>query len=463
MGTNSGRYSKFQERLKKIVRNRVKKKKKDVEQELNSQELQKQFINNKVFEIHNVITRNTNRNVKNVYVNRKVGKNKDKVVSNISEERNDTTFYDINNNKVGSKSRDKELNDLKVELVNKIRNSFEDKLDRIEVLESELYLIGIDNNEAHTMKKLVELKKKINELILELNKMIDEYNLYNKHYYMDNFIGIEDKIIENDIINYRELLDSFSAEKDFVKEYKMLDEFKKLYVNLVDIKNNTDNLIIENENRIQEVDIRDTKYKLIVEDIIKLDDIEKDCLEKINKQNKYLSELSTKINVINKHEYITTHLKGLGELVSQGLKFIGLKMLSPLSGIIPSIAVNTLMTKKVIGDMYNNLHYEDIKHVCYSAVNYESELSSKIVDIGYTEELINSTLTDIKKLREEFLLQYNSNIPGYSDTLKKINDIENVIYRNQNKVNIVKNKLIKNKKLNEDKMIKVKKLNEKMN
>ena len=51
-------------------------------------------------------------------------------------------------------------------------------------------------------------------------------------------------------------------------------------------------------------------------------------------------------------------------------------MLSPLSGIIPSIAVNTLMTKKVIGDMYNNLHYEDIKHVCYSAVNYESELSS---------------------------------------------------------------------------------------
>ena len=313
MGTNSGRYSKFQERLKKIVRNRVKKKKKDVEQELNPQELQKQFINNKVFEIHNVITRNTNRNVKNVYVNRKVGKNKDKVVSNISEERNDTTFFDINNNKVGSKSRDKELNDLKVELVNKIRNSFEDKLDRIEVLESELYLIGIDNNEAHTMKKLVELKKKINELILELNKMIDEYNLYNKHYYMDNFIGIEDKIIENDIINYRELLDSFSAEKDFVKEYKMLDEFKKLYVNLVDIKNNTDNLIIENENRIQEVDISDTKYKRIVEDIIKLDDIEKDCLEKIDKQNKYLSELSTKINVINKHEYITTHLKGLGE------------------------------------------------------------------------------------------------------------------------------------------------------
>ena len=228
-------------------------------------------------------------------------------------------------------------------------------------------------------------------------------------------------------------------------------------------RKNPSNLIVENECKIQEVDIRDVKYKRIVEEVIKLDDVEKDCLDKIDRHNKYLSELASKIDIINRQEYVTTHLKGLGELVGQGLKFIGLKMLSPLSGIIPSIAVNTLMTKKVIGDMYNNLHYEEVKHVSYSVVNYDSELASKIVDIGYTEELINSTLKDIKKLREDFLLQYNSNIPGYSDTLKKINDIENIIYRNQNKVNIVKNKLIKNKKVNEDKMIKVKKLNEKMN
>lgn len=464
MGTNSGRYSKFQERLKKIVRSRLKKKTKGVDQELSSQELQRQFINDKVTEIHNVMARETSN--RNVYVNKRVGKNKEKIVGSIIEEKEDTTFLNININKnevVDSRTRNVQLDVLRVELVNKIKSSFEDKLDRLEVMESELYLISIDNDEALDMGKLIELKKKINELLEELNKIIVEYNLYNRHYYMDNFIGLEDKIIEDDIIKYREVLDSISEEKDFVKEYKMLDEFKKLYSNLVNIKNDTDNLIVENECKIQEVDIRDVKYKRIVEEVIKLDDVEKDCLDKIDRHNKYLSELASKIDIINRQEYVTTYLKGLGELVGQGLKFIGLKMLSPLSGIIPSIAVNTLMTKKVIGDMYNNLHYEEVKHVSYSAVNYDSELASKIVDIGYTEELINSTLKDIKKLREDFLLQYNSNIPGYSDTLKKINDIENIIYRNQNKVNIVKNKLIKNKKVNEDKMIKVKKLNEKMN
>ena len=44
MGTNSGRYSKFQERLKKIVKNRLKRKKKGVEEELNSQNTKAIYI-----------------------------------------------------------------------------------------------------------------------------------------------------------------------------------------------------------------------------------------------------------------------------------------------------------------------------------------------------------------------------------------------------------------------------------
>lgn len=479
MGTNNGRYSKFQERLKKIVRNRLKRKKKGVEVELNSQQLQKKFIIEKVNEIHNVMSKDDNvkknTNVANVYGSRNVGKSKNKKFGSINELEENTTFLSdnkirIDNNyfkdnvRVG-KSSDKEqkIEFLGIELINKIKDSFLDKLDRLEVMESELYLLNLEKEGALDNKKLLELKKKIEDLILEINRIIDEYNLYDKKYYMDNFIGLENKIIEDDIINYRELLDSSNKEKDFVKEYKMLDEFKKLYSNLVIIKHDTENLINENEEKIQEFDIRDTKYKNIVSNVCKLDDLQKECLYKINEQNKYLEGLANKINAIEKHEYITSHLKGLGELVGHSLKFIGLKMLSPLSGIIPSIAVNTLMTKKLINDVYNNLHYEDVKHIYYTSVDYDSELSNKIVDINYTEDLINGTLNDIKKLREEFMLQYNSNIPGYSDTLKKINDIENIIYRNQNKVNIVKNKLIKSKKINEDKIIKVKKLNEKMN
>jgi len=57
--------------------------------------------------------------------------------------------------------------------------------------------------------------------------------------------------------------------------------------------------------------------------------------------------------------------------------------------------------------------------------------------------------------------QYDSRIPGYEDTLKKIGKIEENIIRNQNRVEIVRKNLKFSKKLNEDKLRKVRELNEK--
>ena len=55
---------------------------------------------------------------------------------------------------------------------------------------------------------------------------------------------------------------------------------------------------------------------------------------------------------------------------------------------------------------------------------------------------------------------YNSNIPGYEDTLKKIGQIEDKLLHNQNRVAIVKRNLKNSKKINEDKLILVRKMNE---
>ena len=66
MGNNSGGYSKFQERLKRIVRNRIKRKKKR-----NQEELQEQFIIDKVNEIRGNLAQDPiirrNPNVKNIH------------------------------------------------------------------------------------------------------------------------------------------------------------------------------------------------------------------------------------------------------------------------------------------------------------------------------------------------------------------------------------------------------------
>ena len=351
------------------------------------------------------------------------------------------------------------LNEMGTDIITKLKDSFEDKLDELEVLHSELFLLSTYQDSQLELKKVEEIKKKINIIIVRINEIIEQYNLYKKNYYIDNVIGIDDSIIVDDIINYRYLLDSFNDEKAFVKEYKALEEFKSLYNNLEEIKKETEILQKENEDKIEEYGIRDKKFDDIKLDMIKGLDINKDLEYEIDKQNKYFNELMSKISVINREEYITRHLKGVGNLIGQSLKYMGLMMLSPFCGMLPGIAMQTLATKKLIGNAYKKLHFEEEKHVRYSAINYDSELNHHIVSVSYTEDLLDDTLKDVKRLKEEFMSIYNSNIPGYEDTLKNIEKIENKLLHNQNKVFIIKNNLRRSKKLNEDKMIKVRELN----
>lgn len=496
MENNSGRYSKFQERLKRIVRfkfNRKRKnkgktdevvmptyRKKDVLRENRNVNLIKDISVNKDNNLVNGIRAKRNVNVKKTYTVKKVNKSKEfkdslkKQVDMVVLEKEKKKVKENNrvdkiinnshltsdNNDVNKKDVHNDLDVLGVILINKIKSSFQDKLDELNVIESELYLVGVDIDDALEMKKIIEIKKKIKKIIDEINSIIEEYNLYNKNYYMESFVGIEDRFLEADIVNYRRLLDSSDNEKAFVREYKLLDEFKSLYNKLSNIKNDTMNLMDSNEEKRKNFDIRDKKYKRIVDGVLKITNVEMECLGKIKEQNKYLKELSSKLTVIDKEEYVTMHLRGMGELISQSLRYVGLRMLSPLSGLIPSIAVNTLMTRQLIGNIRNNLRYEKVKHVYYKAYDYDRELSDRIIDVDYTEDLILDTLDDIKKLKEDFLMQYDSKISGYEDTLKKINEVEEIIYRNQNSISKIKKRLIQNKKINQNKLVKVKKLNE---
>ena len=350
------------------------------------------------------------------------------------------------------------LENLGAEILDKIKGSFEEKLDQLAVLESELFFLEKSQENELELKKVKEIRTRIQALIEQVNNIIEQYNLYKKSYYIDNITDIDDNVLVDDIIQYRTLLDSLDLEKKFIKEYKALEEFNRLYNNLKAVRDDTEKLVQSNEQKIEELDIRDKKYNDVKMGMISVAEIDKKCAYEIEKQNEYFVSLMEKIDVINKEEYVTTHLRGIGDLVSSSLNYIGLMMLSPLSGLIPSIAVQTRATRKMIGNIYRRLHFEDVKHVRYSAINYDSELNHHLCSIDYTSDLLERTLDDIKKLKEDFLMQYDSRISGYEETLKNINKIEKTILRNQNRVEIVRKNLKKSKKINENKLKRVRAL-----
>lgn len=365
--------------------------------------------------------------------------------------------------KMDEDSKKKLIEQLEEKILDTLKINFEDKLDQLEVLESELFLIHQKQDQEVELKRVRKIKKRINEMIDEINQIIEQYNLFKRNYYIDHLVGIDDSVLVDDIIDYRILVDSLDGEKKFVHEFQKLDKFRSLYHNLVGIKHDVEQLQEDNLEKIEEFDVRDKKYDQVKMDMVNVADINRNCLLEMKKQDQYFSELMQKIHQIDSETYTTYHLRGFGQLVHQSLRYVGFLLLSPFGGLLPGITMQTMVTRNLIGNLRHNMHFEEREHIRYQTVDYSFELSSHLTDVSYTADLINQTLRDIEHLKEDFMLQYDSKILGYEQTLKDIDQIQHIIVRNQNKVEIIKKNLIFSKKINDEKVVKVRRLNEQQN
>ena len=258
---NGGIYSKFQERLKKIKLFRSKKKViiSNADKDLGKDRVydRDKFVKEIVNNIRNS-SNDRNYSRRRVGINESVelkrelsvvGKRLDKandldknikyrelaeIVNNIRVNKPDVrrkkVYFGFDKKKKDVKkgsfeNKTEYIDSLGFEILNKIKGNFEDKLDEIEVLMSELYVISKSNEDEVELKKVKELKEKIDSLIKRINELIEQYNLYKRNYYIDNVIGIDDNIIVDDIITYRDMLGSIEDEKEFVeaaKKYNIL-------------------------------------------------------------------------------------------------------------------------------------------------------------------------------------------------------------------------------------------------
>lgn len=272
---------------------------------------------------------------------------------------------------------------------------------------------------------------------------------------------LDDSLLIDDIINYRKTLQKEEINK-IPKKIKLLEEYKYLYKNLDDLVEKTEKMKEISNKRVQELSARDKKYKDAKNKIVNLEEVENCCNLIIEKNNNYLEELSKKVDKITERKYVESKLKGMNGFLTSSLRYIWLLSLTPLRGILPGIGARTVATRKLLHNMLKNMHYEKQEKIIYSLGNYESEINNKIYDIDSLNYNIDLALEDVQKLKKEFkdyFLSYS--FKEYDKAYKKIELIEKNIIDNKNKVYLIKEKLIKSKKLNRNTLTKVKKLNDK--
>ena len=184
----------------------------------------------------------------------------------------------------------------------------------------------------------------------------------------------------------------------------------------------------------------------------------------VKNQNEFLNDLDNKIAKIDSYEEVNYKLKGFNQFLFNSFKYVGLLMLSPLKGVIPSIATETLITKNVVGNLYNNMEWEENRRRVYSAIDYSGIINGAINDLDYTSRIVDGTLEDIVNLKikynEEFK-KYQGDFLEYEEVIRKINDMENKILGNKIKIEIMRKKMLEKEKQNSKKLELVKELNNK--
>ncbi len=335
------------------------------------------------------------------------------------------------------------------QIVKKIKREFERKLDEVEVLESELYLLNDKNENELDLERCREIKKEIEEAIAKINHLISQYNIYQHNHLLDDMLDIDDHTLVDDISDFKRLYEGAEIQRRLASDYELITKYQSLYQKLEAIKGNVDDLSSKNEDKLIIYDKRDKKYQKIESQIDHTLKFEKDCESYIQKQNQYIEDIQRKVGQIDVSQITNYKLKGFGDLVGSVFQYLSLRFRMPFSSTLSGIFFRSYMANRMLCNLRSALRLEKVTNTRYQVEDFQFELNEKIHTLDYNYENISKAIGNVKGLKEEFMEQYQYDLPGYNEILRKINEIESLVYQNKEKLDIIRDKLKKNKLINE--------------
>ena len=389
---------------------------------------------------------------------KKINVSQSKIKRNDYDDFKNKSFYDCNY--VSSLT---DIEELKKDILIGIRKNFIDEINKLEVLNSELYVLSKFDMDSSLLQECNDYLKKVKQLLDKLNKLNKQYNIYKENYYFENILDMDDKNLLDKILLFGELC-NLEDRRNLVKDYKVLDTYKYLYSILEEVKEQCALLEEKSEEKIKELEDANIDFKKYQNDIFNKENIVSRCEFIYSKQEELLKEISSKVGNISSYESVRYNLSGFGSLLLNGIKLIGLFALSPFKGLFPSISLQTSLTKKTVSNLRKSIASTKKTEIVYTADDYIDKLNYSINEMDDMYKYISSTISDIDSLRDEYISKfslYKEQLPNYNYYLKKINTLRKVMVNNQAKIVFLNKKIKENKKVNEKTLIRVKKLNEK--
>ena len=332
---------------------------------------------------------------------------------------------------------------LQKEIINLIKKKLVKTINELEMLDSEFYVLEQLGEGYVYLDECRNDIKEIKKLLSKIKVLKERYDYLKDNVDFEYMLEYDDLVLVDKILELKDIC-SDSDIKLIVDDYKIMDEYKYLYLEIDKVQDKIikyDEYKKQRECELKQRDIDFEKMKLQLYNI----DREKERYDSfVLQQEKFLQQFSDEVGKINSYEKVTYKLKGFNQLLANSFKYLGLLLVNPLKGVLPGIVTQTAITKNLVHNLYNNLCYEETKTMINEAIDYSSMIDGMLNNLDSTAILVDSTLDEIIKLKNKYISefsQYESSFSSYKETIRKLNKMENAIVGNKIKIDNLRLKM----------------------
>jgi len=355
-------------------------------------------------------------------------------------------------NKVNLK---KEIKKTKEEIVilKEVDKFINDSKDNLNEINTELNEIKTDIKENN--KPAEEIEKRYNELKKKITKLKNQYYAVKEKYDLSEFSILESIKLMDSIDNYKTMASLNEVEmmvRVCKKEIEKIDsvtivveESKKAEDDIQDKK--------ESENKIR---IKFNKNKTKVNE---LKTFEEEIAYELKEQQEIVDEMYKKASYFKKEVSKKMEYIGHKKIVSSLFRIAGGILTMPLTGSqLFGVALGSTMINKGLKEMNRKLEKRE-----RIVINYKYEDISKQVEevkdkIEYTNLILIDSLSEIKKLKNNFnevYKDYKYILPDYLEMIEKVEALERRLIEQQTKLVKMDRKLEEEKEMNKQKLKKI--------
>lgn len=397
----------------------------------------------------------------NFKIKKKVGfdESKNKKVNFVDE----TNFIDVKLDNIESKTSElnekvnikKEIRKTKTEItiLKEVDKFIKTSINNLDEINSEIEVIKTDLKQNN--KSTEELEIKYNELKKKISKLKKQYDVIKEKYDLSDFSIIESIRIIDSIDNYKSLAS--------LNEIEMMVRVCKNEINKIDnitvIKDESKKVgttIEEKKQKEANIKIKFNKNK---DKINAIKTIEGNLANELKEQQKIIDDMYYKASFYEKNISKKIEFVGHRKILSSLFRIAGGILTIPLTGTqIFGVALGSTMINKGLKEMNKSLEKREKMIINYKYEDISNQIANVKETVEYTNLILTDSLNEIKKLKNNFnetFKNFEYILPDYSDTLEKINALEQKLLEQQFRIEKMDKKLEQEKEINKQKLKKV--------